>query len=129
MKVLLDSCALLWLELEPIKVPPGLVEILRDRGTERYLSAASAWEITLKWMSGKLKLPVPPAQFLARARQSGRIASLAIEESAAVQLAKLPRLHTDPFDRMLVCQAIENGLVIATPDELIEQYPVRTVWG
>ena len=48
--------------------------------------------------------------------------------SAAIQLAKLPMLHTDPFDRMLVCQAIEHGLAIATPDELIEQYPVRTLW-
>ncbi len=128
MKVLLDSCTLLRLELEPAKIPSGLLNLLQNRETERYFSAASVWEITVKWMSGKLKLPVPPAQVLAESRQRGRIASLPIDESAVVQLIKLPKLHTDPFDRMLVCQAIEHGMAIATPDELIEQYPVRTVW-
>ena len=128
MKVLLDTCALLWFELDPARMPPSLLAILRDPKTERYLSVASSWEIAVKWMSGKLKLPVPPAKFLKDSRERGGIASLPIEESAVVQLAKLPALHTDPFDRILVCQAIEGGMAIATPDELIEQYPVRTIW-
>jgi len=128
MKVLLDTCTLLWLEIEPGKIPRALLEILREPATVRYLSAASAWEITVKWTAGRLKLPVSPAKFIAGSRERVQFTGLPIEESAAIQLAKLPMLHTDPFDRMLVCQAIEHGLAIATPDELIEQYPVRTIW-
>ena len=129
MKVLLDSCTLLWLELDPARIPATLTGVLTDPATERYLSAASAWEITVKWMAGKLKLPVAPANFLAESRRRGQIVSLPIEEGALTHLPKLPRLHTDPFDRMLVCQAIEHGMTIATPDETIQQYAVRTIWG
>ena len=85
MKVLLDTCALLWFELDPARMPPSLLAILRDPKTERYLSVASSWEIAVKWMSGKLKLPVPPAKFLKDSRERGGIASLPIEESAVVQ--------------------------------------------
>jgi PIN domain nuclease of toxin-antitoxin system len=50
------------------------------------------------------------------------------DEDAAFQLARLPRLHRDPFDRMLICQAISHGLTIVTPDPLIRQYPIRVMW-
>jgi PIN domain nuclease of toxin-antitoxin system len=129
MKILLDTCTLLWLEIEPGKIPRALAEILRDPATVRYLSVASVWEITVKWMAGRLKLPEPPAKFIAGARERVQLTSLPIEASAAIQLAKLPLLHADPFDRILVCQAIEHGLAIATPDALIDQYPVRTIWS
>ncbi len=57
-----------------------------------------------------------------------RLASLALEEEATLHLTRLPEMHKDPFDRMLICQAIVHGLVILTPDELIMQYPIRCIW-
>lgn len=56
------------------------------------------------------------------------IEELPLTEAATLQLSKLPALHKDPFDRMLVCQAIEHGLTIVTPDEMVRSYPIRTLW-
>jgi PIN domain nuclease of toxin-antitoxin system len=56
------------------------------------------------------------------------IAELALDEPAVLQLTRLPEIHKDPFDRMLICQAIAHGLIILTPDPLIGQYPLRTLW-
>ncbi|MEE8587378.1 MAG: type II toxin-antitoxin system VapC family toxin, partial [Acidobacteriota bacterium] len=56
------------------------------------------------------------------------IKPLPLDEESTFQIGRLPELHRDPFDRMLICQAIVHGLGILTPDELIHQYPVRTLW-
>jgi PIN domain nuclease of toxin-antitoxin system len=95
---------------------------------QRYLSAVSVWEVVVKWHNGKLGLPKPPAEFFAEIRTRGRIRPVPLEDAAVLQLGKLPKLHSDPFDRMLICQAIENGMTIVTPDEAIGQYPIKTLW-
>jgi len=77
---------------------------------------------------GKLPLPEPPGRFVPLQRKQHGIDPLQLNEEAALHLSRLPLLHKDPFDRMLVCQAVVHRLVILTPDELIHQYPVRTVW-
>ncbi len=128
-KILVDTCVLLWLELSPARVPASLTEILADRRNEVLVSAASAWEIILKWAAGKLSLPGEPATFVATARSKSNLGTLALVEAACLQAAKLPLLHKDPFDRLLIAQAIEHGLTLATPDPLIQQYAVRTIWG
>lgn len=94
------------------------------------MSAASLWEITLKHLAGKLELrrTVDPATYYAEQREAHGIERLPVDEEAVAQLPKLPALHRDPFDRMLVCQAIAHGLTLLTPDEAIRQYPVRTSW-
>jgi PIN domain nuclease of toxin-antitoxin system len=61
-------------------------------------------------------------------RKQHGIDPLQLDEEAALHLSRLPLLHKDPFDRMLICQAVVHDLVILTPDELIHQYPVRTLW-
>lgn len=95
-----------------------------------YLSAASAWEIAIKHQAGKLKLPnnMPPFDYVREARSRHRIETLALDEESSAILNKIPDTHRDPFDRMLVCQAIANQMVILTPDPLIGQYPVLTRW-
>jgi PIN domain nuclease of toxin-antitoxin system len=93
-----------------------------------YLSTISAWEITLKYGLGKLPLPKAPERFVPEQREQHEVESLPLDEQATFHLYRLPRLHRDPFDRMLVCQAIEQGLAILTPDPLIAQYSVRTLW-
>ena len=72
-----------------------------------------------------MKVPLDPARYL---RQSHRIESLPLEESAALAVARLPDLHRDPFDRALISQAIMGGMTLLTPDPLITQYPVATMW-
>ena len=128
MNFLLDTCTILWLQLEPSRVPATLRKILLQPGTRRYSSAAAAWEIAIKWSRGKLPLPVPPHEFMRRLRTDSLVESLSIDEASALQVVKLPGLHNDPFDRIQISQSIEHGLVLATPDPLIRQYAVRTMW-
>ena len=77
---------------------------------------------------GRLPLPENPDRFIPAMRTGHGTAFLSLEEDAALQLPRLSEHHKDPFDRMLVCQALAHGLVLLTPDEMIRQYPVRTIW-
>ena len=95
---------------------------------QRYLSAASAWEIAVKYSLGRLPLPRKPEIYIAQIREKSGIETLAIDEEAALYTARLPRLHADPFDRILVAQSIVHGMVILTPDEAIAQYAARVLW-
>ncbi len=128
MNILLDTCAILWLQLEPSRVPASLRQILLRTETRRYSSAAAAWEISIKWSLGKLLLPVPPEAFMHRLRTESLVESLSIDEASALQVAKLPGFHNDPFDRIQISQSIQHSLILATPDPLIRQYAVRTIW-
>lgn len=128
MKLLLDTCTFLWI----ISDDPALSEEARgtfsDPGNEVFLSAISVWEIAIKHALKRLPLPEAPDRFIPAQRVRHAIQSLPLEEEAVLQISRLPEHHRDPFDRMLVCQAITHGLALLTPDEAIRQYPVRTVW-
>jgi PIN domain nuclease of toxin-antitoxin system len=127
-KLLLDTCTFLWVVSETERVPRKVLDLFQAAENEVYLSAASAWEIALKYARGRLLLPTPPEHFVPFERDGRGIAPLAIDEEAALHLSKLPSLHRDPFDRILVSQAIVHGFSILTPDPLITQYPARTIW-
>ena len=127
MKLLLDACTFLWI-VGGDRVSEAAAAAYRDPANEVYLSAASVWEITIKHQSGRLPLPEPPDTLIPAERRLRGIAHLPIDEDAVYQLPKLPQLHRDPFDRILVCQAIAGSLAILTPDPLIRQYPVRVIW-
>lgn len=88
----------------------------------------SSWEIAVKHSLGRLPLPESPARFVPDQREAHGIQSLPLDEEAALHVARLPQLHPDPFDRMLISQALVHGLALLTPDEQITQYPVRAVW-
>ena len=103
-------------------------ELVVDPENDVYLSAVSAWEIAVKHALGRLALPESPERFVPEQRKQQGIEELPLDEESALHLTRLPMLHKDPFDRMLVCQAITQGLLLLTPDELISQYPVRTAW-
>lgn len=99
-----------------------------DPDNEVFLSAVSAWEIALKHALGRLPLPEPPERFIPEQRRRHGIEALPVDEEAALHVGRLPGLHRDPFDRMLVSQAIVHGLVILGPDPMVSQYPVRVAW-
>lgn len=126
--MLLDTCTFLWVVAESPALSPEAARIFSDSGNEVFLSAVSSWEIAVKHGLGKLLLPELPHQFVPKYRQLHKIASLSLDEGAVLQLPRLPKHHADPFDRMLVCQAIDLGLALLTPDPLIAQYPVKTIW-
>lgn len=83
------------------------------------------WESIVKYQLGKLSLPQPPEFYLPTQRTKHQIASLGLDEASVSHLASLPNIHRDPFDRILICQAIENGLVLITVDEKISKYPIQ----
>jgi PIN domain nuclease of toxin-antitoxin system len=126
-KLLLDSCTFLWLAGGQA-LPQSAADAVRDPSNDVFLSAVSVWEIVTKHRAGRLLLPEPPDRLIPAERKLRGVTALAFDEDAALQVQRLPLLHRDPFDRMLVSQAIAAGLAIVTPDPLIAQYPVRIVW-
>ncbi|MDQ2679686.1 MAG: type II toxin-antitoxin system VapC family toxin [Candidatus Eremiobacteraeota bacterium] len=127
-RLLLDTCTFLWLVSDNSALSETARKCFATPNNEVYLSTASVWEILVKHRLGKLPLPSPPGKFVATQREAHAISSLSIDEHSVCQLPKLPAFHKDPFDRILICQAIAHGLVILTPDAEIAQYPVRTTW-
>ena len=128
MKLLLDTCTFLWIVSDSTELSELSRSLFRDPSNEVYLSAVSVWEISVKYALGKLPLPRQPEKYIPRQREKHLVDPLVLDESSVLQLTRLPRLHKDPFDRMLICQAINHGMVILTPDELITQYPVASKW-
>lgn len=126
MKLLLDTHVFLWLVTEPERLGDGL-PMVEDPRTELLVSAASSWEMAIKYGLGKLSLPEPPARYVPdRLRAIGAVA-LPVEHTHALALGSLPPLHRDPFDRLLVAQAAALDLRIMTADAAITQYPVETL--
>jgi len=128
MKVLLDTCTFLWIVGGGRDLPARAAALFQSQDNEVFLSAASAWEIAIKHAAGRLPLPVAPQSLIADERERLGVESLAIDEESALHVARLPSLHRDPFDRLLIAQALVHGLTILTPDPLISQYPARVVW-
>jgi len=127
-RVLLDTCTFIWLITDAPQLSPIARSIFSSAENEAYLSSVSAWEIAVKHALGRLELQDAPDLYVPRERARHGITPLPLDETAVLHLSRLPVLHKDPFDRMLICQALVNGFAILTPDELIRRYPVRTVW-
>lgn len=128
MKILLDTCAFLWLIRGRREATPMARALFSDPANDIYLSSVSAWEIAVKHRLGKLPLGDVPVRYVPDERNKHGIDTLVLKEADTLVLDKLPMLHADPFDRMLICQAIANQMTILTPDPLITQYPVLTQW-
>ncbi len=128
MRVLLDTVTFLWIAAGDRQLSRTAREAFQNPDNEVYLSAVSTWEISVKHALGRLPLPEPPETCVPRLRRAHAVEPLALNEESTLYLGRLPELHRDPFDRMLVCQAIVEGLVLLTPDKAITQYPIRSLW-
>ncbi|WP_165228340.1 type II toxin-antitoxin system VapC family toxin [Aquisphaera insulae] len=124
MRLLLDTHVFLRYISADSRLPASFARAIRDPANEVYLSVVSIWEAVIKHGLDKLPLPAPPARYLPLQREAHGIAALAIDEAAMPHLANLPPLHRDPFDRLLVAQAIEHALTIVSVDAEILAYPV-----
>lgn len=123
MRLLLDTHVALWWLNDPSRLTEEGRTALADTRNETYLSAASIWEVALKEVAGRLETPSPTED---AAREAG-ILELPIRWSHARRAASLPALHRDPFDRMLVAQALEEHMVLVTRDPLVHQYRLPTL--
>ena len=128
MRLLLDTVAFIWLVEGNSRLSESAQGLITDPANEVYLSAASAWEIAIKYAIGRLLLGIPPEEYVTGQRRLHLIEPLPVGEVAALQVYKLPALHDDPFDRIIVAQAIVEGMAVVTPDRQISQYPVRVEW-
>jgi PIN domain nuclease of toxin-antitoxin system len=123
-RLLLDTHVFLWFILGSDRIPPAVRAALQDAQNDVLLSAASIWETVIKHQLGKLVLPDPPATYLPSQRERHGFNSLPIDEGCMAQLATLPAHHRDPFDRIIMAQALQHQLVIVTVDEAFRSYPV-----
>ena len=127
MRLLLDTHIFLWFISADARLPEIIRDAIRNPDSEVYLSVISIWEAVIKHQIGRLLLPQSPETYLPVQRERHRISSLRLDEPPVMRLATLPLLHRDPFDRILICQAVEHDLTIATVDATICNYAVRTV--
>jgi PIN domain nuclease of toxin-antitoxin system len=127
MNLLLDTHIFLWFTLADPQLSQTTVNLIRDPANTVYLSVASVWECTVKYHSGKLPLPARPDIFLPARRVTYGFQSLGIDEGTIKFLPALPDLHRDPFDRILICQALQHNLTLVTVDRIVAQYPVQTM--
>src|ERR671923_849483 len=123
MKLLLDTHIFLWFISGDARLAAEWRDSIRDTGNAAFLSVVSVWEALVKHRLGKLPLPNPPEHYLPAQRARHQIASLPLDEASVCQLAALPSVHRDPFDRMWMCQAIEHGLTLVTVDPAFRAYP------
>ena len=128
MKVLLDTCAFIWLCAEPDRLSPAAARILDDSDNSLLLSDVSALEITLKWTAGKLTLPEPPRLWLEAQIRTWSIEQVEMRREHMYRASELPGHHRDPFDRLLVATALTSDATIVTPDTAIQSYPVSWRW-
>lgn len=128
MRLLLDTHAWLWLQRAPERLGTAL-PALEDPDNELLFSAASSWEIAIKYSIGKLALPEPPVTYVPERIASSGVVPLAIQHSHALAVAALPVHHSDPFDRILIVQAIAEGARLVTSDEAFRPYDVDLLWS
>ena len=127
-KLLLDTHIFLWSLLQPEKLRQSVItDLLENPNVEKYLSAASSWEITLKWSKGQLDLPAEPKLYVPQRARRGNIKLLTITHRHTLHVGDLPTHHKDPFDRLLITQARLNDLTILSDDDLFEDYDVKLI--
>ncbi len=127
MKALLDTHVFLWVVTEPERLRGDTLDHISDAATDLFLSAVSAWEIAIKYELGRLTLTEPPEAFVPSRMRLTEVQELPISHADALAAAALPRLHRDPFDRLLVSQARRHGLVLVTADAAIAAYDVEVL--
>ncbi len=128
MNCLLDTCTFLWLTDRTENLSTRARSILEDPANTLVLSQATSLEIQIKYNRGKLPLTLPPEDFIREAIQKHGLNYLQITDDHIWAKGKLPLLHSDPFDRLLIAQASYEGMVIVTPDRYIKNYPIRVTW-
>jgi len=128
MKCLLDAHAFLWAVSRDGRLSTAAEAAFIDSRNELLLSAASIWEILVKVQIGKLLLPLPAGSYMRRQLAANQVQVLPVRFEHVLRLEQLPLHHRDPFDRILVAQALEEKLPIVSCDPWFAKYPVKMIW-
>ncbi len=128
MRYLLDTNAFLFWTSNDKKLSPKARTAMASAKNELVLSAASSWEIAIKYNLGKLRLPEEPARYVTSRLRQHQIDTMPVEHHEALQVARLPAIHDDPFDRLLIAQALHRKLRVITADTRFAEYGVEVVW-
>lgn len=128
MRALLDTHALLWFVLGDAQLSPTAASRILDPATTKLVSPASYWEIAIKISIGKYRLAEPYVDFMRRAVEGNGFEVLHIEYRHTAALIDLPMHHRDPFDRLLVAQALVENIPIVSDDRSLEAYAVTRLW-
>jgi PIN domain nuclease of toxin-antitoxin system len=127
-RLLLDTHTLIWAALDDSRLSERARSVLLERQNSLFLSAASAWEIVIKYQAAKLRLPDAPERFLRRCLHLLTVETLPVTFEHAVRVETLPGHHRDPFDRILIAQAQCESLPILTRNDAFSRYAVETLW-
>ncbi|OFX26585.1 MAG: hypothetical protein A2033_08825 [Bacteroidetes bacterium GWA2_31_9] len=125
MNILIDTHIFLWYINDYTKLSKKYIDLIINEKNDIFLSSASIWECCIKQQIGKMIFPKNAAIYLSEKRNLHNIKTLVINELCLKHLSTLPVIHKDPFDRILICQAIDNQMKLITDDEKICQYKIK----
>ena len=128
MRLLLDTHAFLWFLANDRSLSSSALQAIANPQNDVFVSTVSAWEIAIKASSGKLTLTRPFASIFPHQLAQNNLDLLPIETAHLAGLFTLPSIHRDPFDRLLVAQAIVEGMTLVTADAHLASYPVPVLW-
>ncbi|MEO8356551.1 MAG: type II toxin-antitoxin system VapC family toxin [Chloroflexota bacterium] len=128
MRYLLDTHTFLWWNMDDAQLSPLARELIANGNNEIFLSAASAWEITIKTARGRLTLPEDPTRYVSNRLSLHGFQALPVQIHHAVQVYKLPLHHADPFDRLLIAQSQIESMSLISVDMEIRKYEVEVIW-
>jgi PIN domain nuclease of toxin-antitoxin system len=128
MRILLDTCAFLWLVTDDPQASELAKEIFLKEDNELLLSAVTGFEIAVKYSLGKLRLAEPPKEFITNRINANALTELPVSMTHALILQNLPLHHKDPFDRLLVAQAMVNQIPLLSADQQLSAYDIHRLW-
>ena len=127
-RLLLDTHVWFWSITTPHRLGREVLRLLENTKNDLFLSAASSWEIAIKYRLGRLLLPEPPHKFIPPRLIRDGIKSLPVAHHHACHVANLPDLHRDPFDRLLIAQTLIEQLAFITADKKLKGYNVEMIF-
>jgi PIN domain nuclease of toxin-antitoxin system len=128
MRYLLDTHTFLWMAAEPAKLSAKITGIVQASDNRLMLSAASGWEIALLWHLKRVELPDQPHRFIPEAMQKLSVIPLPIGFEIAISAATLPLVHRDPFDRIIIAEALKENVAVLTKDRIFADYGTHIMW-
>lgn len=128
MKYLLDTHTFIWWDSEPSKLSARALALCQDRQNTLLLSVVSIWEIQIKMQLNKLRLSLPLKEIIAAQQQTNGVEILPVTLDHVFALENLALHHKDPFDRLLIAQAIVENAILVSADPNLTQYPVQVIW-
>ena len=121
--MLLDTCALLWLAYDQTRMSEATLEKI-DEAPVVSIASVSAFEVGLKYKTGKLQLPVPPREWISEILRHHQISIINLDIEISIKATELPPIHKDPCDRFIIAAALTQGLPVVTADQRFAEYGV-----